>query len=216
MYVCVSIASHGSRHWGSAIGNYNTNLILFMYFNSLRPSGYGTSRSPLIHEIASSSSSSSVGPLVRPPAGLSEHRKLFRAGFQPSKIYNHKPKGKGPSSGKPPLKKVKQISYWKKNSMCLADCHQTVKPTPQERIQLEKIGLTTKVLTFETEGTARHVHDIITTEFPILQECGGYTLLRLAENSHNLVEIEEPLDGLINVQYLKEILNNAVLYIGPL
>jgi len=60
------------------------------------------------------------------------------------------------------------------------------------------------------------VHDVISTEFPILEECGGYTLLRLAENSHNLVEIEEPLDGLISVEYLKQILNNAVLYIRPL
>ena len=91
-----------------------------------------------------------------------------------------------------------------------------MKPTPQQKIQLATIGLTTKVLHFEVGGTAHHVHSIIIQEYPILEDCGGYTLLRLAENSHDLVEIEEPLDALIDVEYLKNILNNATLYIRPL
>ena len=91
-----------------------------------------------------------------------------------------------------------------------------MKPTPQQKIQLAKIGLTNKVLHFEVGGIAHHVHNIIIWEYPVLEDCGGYTLLRLAENSHDLVEIEEPLDALIDVEYLKNILNNATLYVRPL
>jgi len=57
---------------------------------------------------------------------------------------------------------------------------------------------------------------LILNEWPVLENCGGYTLLRLAENSHSLVEIEPPLSGHISVQFLKSILNNATLYIRPL
>jgi len=91
-----------------------------------------------------------------------------------------------------------------------------LKPTPQEKITLAKIGLETKCLVFSLEGNAHHVHNVIMKEWPVLENCGGYTLLRLAENSHSLVEIEPPLSGHINVQFLKTILNNATLYIRPL
>ena len=165
----------------------------------------------------SSSSSANTATIWRLlPVGLTEHRGLFHSGFQPSKIYNGG-KGKGRGKGNlPPPKKIKQMLYWKKNSICLANCRQSLKPAPRERMQFVKIGLTSRIITFELEGTAWHVHDTITKEYPVLEECGGYTLLCLVENSHNLVEIEEPLDGLITIQYLKDILNNAVLYICPL
>ena len=52
-------------------------------------------------------------------------------------------------------------------------------------------------------------------KFPVLESCGGYTLLRLAENSHSMVEIEGPESG-TTVTYLKDILNHAKLYIRPL
>ena len=75
------------------------------------------------------------------------------------------------------------------------------------------MGLETKCLDFSLEGSAYHVHSVIINEWPVLENCGGYTLLRLAENSHSLVEIELPLSGHISVQFLKSILNNATLYI---
>ena len=147
------------------------------------------------------------------PQGIKEHKRLF--GFNPSLQYNRKGKGPAAGYGRPPIKKVR-VSYWKKSSFCLANSQQTIKPTPQEKISLAKMGLTTKVLVFEAEGSAKHVHDVIMKEYPVLENSGGYTLLRLAENSHNLVEIEEPMDGLITVEYLKDILKNATLYIRPL
>ena len=70
-----------------------------------------------------------------------------------------------------------------------------LKPTPQQKITLAKMGLETKCLVFNLEGNAHHVHNVIMQEWPVLDNCGGYTLLRLTENSHHLVEIEPPLSG---------------------
>ncbi len=58
-------------------------------------------------------------------------------------------------------------------------------------------------------------HDIIMQQFPVLETCGGYTLLRLAENSHKMVEIEGPDSG-NSVSFLRDIVNQAKLYIRPL
>ena len=148
--------------------------------------------------------------------GVDEHKRLFR--FQPSKQYtkSYKGKGRGKGSTARPLRDKQSYSIWKKKSFCLADCRQTLKPTPQEKISLAKMGLETKCLDFRLEGSAHHVHSVILNEWPVLENCGGYTLLRLAENSHSLVEIEPPLSGHISVQFLKSILNNATLYIRPL
>ena len=68
---------------------------------------------------------------------------------------------------------------------------------------------------FDNNGDAQHIHSVIMKEFPVLTMCGGYTLLRLAENSHNMVVIEGPDNGM-TVRYLKDILNYAKLYIRPL
>ena len=108
---------------------------------------------------------------------LEEHSKIFK--FHPSKQYTTtcRKKGKGPAT--------RSTSYWKKNTFCLANCKQQLKPNPQEKIALAKIGLGIKCLLFNLEGNAHHVHDMIMKEWPILEKCGGYTLHRLAENSHS-------------------------------
>lgn len=47
-------------------------------------------------------------------------------------------------------------------------------------------------------------HDVLTAGFPVLHVCGGYTLLRLADSTKSLVEIEGPDCGM-TVSYLKDI-----------
>ena len=59
------------------------------------------------------------------------------------------------------------------------------------------------------------INCVLLTKFPILESCGGYTLMRVAENSHRLVEIEGPDSGM-TVAFLKDILNQAKLFIHPL
>ena len=77
------------------------------------------------------------------------------------------------------------------------------------------MGLGLSEAVFNCGGDAEHIHSVILQLFPVLESCGGYTLLRLAENSHTMVEIEGPDSG-ITVPYLRDILNQAKLYIRPL
>lgn len=90
-----------------------------------------------------------------------------------------------------------------------------MKPTPEEKIELAKMGLGLKAVEFNSDGDAEHIHKVILASFPVLDSCGGYALLRLAENSHSMVEIDGPDCG-ITVPYLRDILNQAKLYIRPL
>ena len=60
---------------------------------------------------------------------------------------------------------------------------------------------------FNSDGDAEHIYHVLLEKFPVLESCGGYTLLRLAENSHGMVEIEGPDSGM-TVPYLKDIILN--------
>lgn len=153
-----------------------------------------------------------------------EHRRLFgfhrdRAAhsFEPSKAVNqargrsrsYKGKGRYVSTRRPGR------STWKKCCICLKNKYQTCKPTAEEKMELAKMGLGLAELTFDSNGDAEHIHAALTDQFPQLETCGGYSLLRLKDNSYDLVEIEYPAKGM-TVPYLKDILNQAKLYIRPL
>ena len=49
---------------------------------------------------------------------------------------------------------------------------------------------------FKSDGDVEHIHRVLLDAFPVLDDCGGYTLLRLAENSHSMVEIEGSESGM--------------------
>ena len=138
-----------------------------------------------------------------------EHRRLF--GFQPSKSYTKKGKGRQKVLQKPQPTKSK----WWRDCICLCETDQTCKPTPEEKMKLAKMGLGLKEIVFDSDGSADHVHEKLLGSYPVLRDCGGYTLLRLGSGSKSLVEIEGPQTG-ITVPYLKDILNQAKLYIRPL
>ena len=82
-------------------------------------------------------------------------------------------------------------------------------------MELARLGLGFADLVFDFDGDAEHIHSVLLGRFPQLEACGGYTLMRLKDNSYDLVEIEYPVMGL-SVSYLKDILNQAKLYIRPL
>ena len=154
------------------------------------------------------SSSQAPGPSTRSSSirstSIEEHKRLF--GFIPSK-------GKRPL-GKKGKGKRKGATTWKE-CICLRHTDQTWKPSSEEKIELARIGLGLAEIVFHSDGDAEHIHNVVLQKFPVLESCGGYTLMRLAENSHNMVEIEGPDSG-ISVAYLKDILNHAKLYIRPL
>ncbi len=118
--------------------------------------------------------------------------------------------------GNPYTSKKQEVSIFTKDCVCLKFQDQTTWiPQVQERIELAKLGLGRKKLTFNADGDAQHVHDIIISNFPVLDSYGGYTLLRLKENSRKLVAIDSP-DCSITVPFLTDILRQAKLYICPL
>ncbi len=139
-----------------------------------------------------------------------EHKRLF--GFQPSKSCSKKGKGRSKVSQKP---RPAMKSTWRRDCICLCDTEQTWKPSPEEKMKLAKMGLGLKEVVFECDGSADHVHKKLLEIYPVLRDFGGYTLLRLGSGSKALVEIEGPESG-ITVPYLKDILNQAKLYIRPL
>ena len=73
--------------------------------------------------------------------------------------------------------------------MCVRLHNQTWILTTEDRIQLGRIGLGLKKLMFDVEGDAQHIHQVIIAAYPVLSECGGYSLMRLAENSRVLIRI---------------------------
>ena len=151
-----------------------------------------------------SSSSPGLGSV-----GLQEHRRLFK--FQPSKA-TKRSKGNAPVKSK---RGRRGPSTWKKECICLSSCNHLSIPTTEERMELAGMGLGLKELQFDVDGGPVEIHKLILAEYPQLEAAGGYSLLRLSENSRELVEIETPGRGL-TVPYLKDIVRQAKLYIRPL
>ena len=58
-------------------------------------------------------------------------------------------------------------------------------------MELAKLSFSLKELLFAADGDAIHIHSVLDA-FKQLDDFGGYTLLRLAANSTNLIEIEPP------------------------
>jgi len=156
------------------------------------------------HNAWTSSRSTDLGSV-----GLNEHRRLFK--FQPSKATKRR-KGSAPPN---PKRGKRGPSTWKKESICLSSCDQCSIPTTEERMELACMGLGLKELQFDVDGGPVHIHEVILEKYPQLEASGGYSLLRLAENSRKLVVIETP-DGGLTVPYLKDIVRQAKLYIRPL
>ena len=148
-------------------------------------------------------------PLHCSDSVISEHKRVF--GYKPSKAYSKARCNKGRSAPGQFRGKAKAPgkSIWKRDCICLSESDQTWKPSPEEKM---KLGLGLKEISFIVDGDEDHVHD---ATFPVLAKCGGYTLLRLGGGSKSLVEIEGPESG-ITVPYLRDILNQAKLYVRPL
>ena len=72
-------------------------------------------------------------------AGFMEHKRLF--GYQPSKGT----KGKGSAIGKKgkgrSVRQQKRQATWRKDCICLGDSEQQWKPSPEEKIELARMGL---------------------------------------------------------------------------
>ena len=82
-------------------------------------------------------------------------------------------------------------------------------------MKLAQMGLGFKELKFDMEGDAFEIHSTLIVAYPELEDCGGYSLLRLGSGSSELVTIDPPKGGL-NVRYLRDILKTAKLFVRPI
>ena len=76
---------------------------------------------------------------------------------------------------------------WKKDCICLRYKDQRKVPSAAERIALQKFGLVQDV-TFNNDGDAFHIDQMLHTSFPCLADCGGYALMR--QSGNELIGIE--------------------------
>lgn len=84
--------------------------------------------------------------------------------------------------------------------------------------ELLRAGLGRKQLSLPESGTSREVHSAILQAFPRLGHGGGYELLRVGDSGgeRNMLKvIVSPPEG-YTVNYLKEVLRQAKVYIRPL
>lgn len=149
-------------------------------------------------------------PSERRISAFEEHRRIF--GFKPPTPSLNKGKR---SRSHPYATKKKKVVTFTKETICLKYKDQNWLPSTEERIELAKLGLGLKKIVYQADGDAKHIHEMITSSFPVLESCGGYTLLRLGENSRELIPVDGPDSGM-SIPFLKDILRQAKLFVRPL
>ena len=173
-------------------------------------------------EIPSTSSHGSDSTAVSQPretgsTARSEFDRLF--GYRPDVSQRGSratgKKRKGPRNPRSVVDQKRARSIWKKDTVCLRFKDQSRGPDTLEKMELAKLGLGLKELSYDIDGDALHIHSVLLDTFKQLDDCGGYTLLRLAANSTSLIEIKPPKGGM-TVRYLKDIVKSAKLFVRPL
>lgn len=105
---------------------------------------------------------------------------------------------------------------WEHEFICLASCSQIMPPTPMEKAELIRAGLGPRKLSLFEFGDTNQFHDELIGAFPKLLNGGGYELMRTRqENNRELYIIPPPSAG-YTVEYIKNIVSQAKVYIRPI
>jgi hypothetical protein len=94
---------------------------------------------------------------------------------------------------------------------CLADKNARKIPTPGENITLKKASLGEKKITLNLSATCHNVDIILKTEFPKLENAGGYTLC-----SSNVTRHLERINPPYSANRIKELTGQGKIFIIPL
>ena len=100
--------------------------------------------------------------------------------------------------------------------MCLANTDQSSAPDGQERAELQIAGLGEKRITFLADSNSLDIHLELCSQFPRLNEAGGYELLRVPEGGGKSIEVVACPEAGYTVSYLKAVVHNAKVFIRPL
>jgi len=77
-------------------------------------------------------------------------------------------------------------------------------------------GLEEKSICFAKGGNSQHVHEKMLEAFPILENAGGYEILRTGERGNRQLMVLSMPPGRYTVPYLKVTIASARGYIRPL
>lgn len=168
-----------------------------------------------------------VAPVAPEAAGLpvvEEHRRLF--GFRPP---NNSRASTSSRSGKQPAPKRRMVATstgeqisipvrntWTRTFVCLEKKNATTPPSAFEKVSMALAGLEEKSICFAKGGNSQHVHEKILEAFPILENAGGYEILRTGERGNRQLMVLSMPPGGYTVPYLKATIASAKGYIRPL
>ena len=130
-----------------------------------------------------------------------------------NRLFNFNSKRKAPK-----MKKQRKLSCWTHDFICLSRTTDFRTPTSLETGELLRAGLGKRQISLLESGDSNEVHSEIIRTFPKLEEGGGYELLRVGDGSgqrNQLLLIPSPPEG-YTVNYLKEVLRQAKVYIRPM
>ena len=151
------------------------------------------------------------------PSPLEEHRKLF--GFKPStctsSVYrgSSQAKRRKPSNGKVfiPIRNT-----WTHKFFLLADKRCFKVPPSKDKIEHGLAGLGDRDIVFQKDGNADHVNKQIFEAYPVLENCGGFEIMRTATGSCKILEVIAVPPGGYTVQFLKSCPIQAKGYVRPI
>ena len=112
--------------------------------------------------------------------------------------------------------KTAKISPWSHKFVCLASKTACRAPTSAEKSFLTSFGLGEKVIKFTSFQTTMldEFQDILKREYPQLESCGGFDLLRCKSNSKELEEI--PFMVTFPLPRIQQHVSSGRIYIRPL
>lgn len=89
-------------------------------------------------------------------------------------------------------------------------------PSMVDKVNMAMAGLEEKNICFTKGGNSDHVHLKILEAFPMLEEAGGYEILRTGERGNRLLMVLSIPPGGYTVVYLKATIASAKGYLRPL
>lgn len=117
--------------------------------------------------------------------------------------------------GRKKTKKVK-LSMWEHEFICLSSTDEVSPPSPMDKALLIRAGLGPRKLSLFEYGESFEFHETIMSAFPRLTEGGGYELLRTKQNNNRELCVIPPPPGGYTVEYLKNMVSQAKIYIRPI
>ena len=114
------------------------------------------------------------------------------------------------------VQKVEKGETFEHEFVCMANSGQATPPSPMEKAELIRAGLGPCKLCLFQYGDSGEFHDSIISAFPKLTSGGGYELLRTLPNNNKELCVIPPPSGVHTVEYIKNIVSQAKVYIRPI